>query len=148
MFKLKQQWGSVLSFVQHSRLHWDSISPSSAPLFTNPTDYKILYNDWPYGIDPNITHLVVWTKFLLENDPDTGLLSPDYHELLESFVQKNFCGECGIARENVIWFQNWKSLKSVHALEHFHIMLYQAPQDFLKRITDDDKPMSEIVDDV
>lgn len=148
MFKLKQQYGSILTFVQQERLHWSSISPSLEAPFTNPSDYRILYNDWPYGIDTDITHLVVWTKFLLEDDPVTGLLTLEHHELVEKFVQKTFCGEGGISRENVIWFKNWKSLKSVHALEHFHVMLYQAPAAFLEMITNNDKSMAEVVGDL
>ena len=30
---------------------------------------RILYNDWPYGLVDGIVHLVVWTKFDLEDDP-------------------------------------------------------------------------------
>ena len=29
---------------------------------------KIIYNDWPYGIDKSIVHLCVWTKFPLDVD--------------------------------------------------------------------------------
>jgi len=148
MFKLKQQYGSVLTFVQQERLHWESTSPSEAALFTNPSDYRILFNDWPYGIDPDITHLVVWTKFLLDDDPITGFLTPEHHELIEKFVQETFCDKDGINRKDVIWFKNWKSLKSVHALEHFHVMLYQAPAEFLQRVTQSDKPLSEMVEDL
>jgi len=147
MFKLKQRYGSVLSFVQQERLHWKSISPSADPLFTNTDDYTILYNDWPYGIDRGITHLVVWTKFLLDDDPETGFLTTEHHNLIEDFVQGTFCTDDGISRENLIWFKNWKSLKSVHALEHFHVMLYRASPEFLKRITDDDRPTSATVTD-
>ena len=117
-------------------------------MFTNPADYRILYNDWPYGIDPDIIHLVVWTKFVLEDDPETGFLTKDHHDIIENFVQRTFCGQDGINRAELIWFKNWKSLKSVHALEHFHVMLYRAPQEFLSRITNNDKPMSEIVADL
>jgi len=147
MFKLKREYASVLNFVQQERLRWDSISPSAEPLFTNPLDYKILYNDWPYGIDCNITHLVIWTKFLLEDDPETGFLTTEHHELIEGFVQRTFCNKGGVNRGDLIWFRNWKSLKSVHALEHFHVMLYRAPPEFLKRITSGDKPTSEVVND-
>ncbi|KAK5945250.1 hypothetical protein PMZ80_002454 [Knufia obscura] len=147
MFKLKREYGSVLSFVQQERLCWNSISPSSEPLFTNPADYKILYNDWPYGIDHDISHLVVWTKFLLDDDPETGFLTAEHHKLIEDFVQRTFCTGDGINRENLIWFKNWKSLKSVHALEHFHVMLYRASPEFLKSITNGDKPMSETISD-
>lgn len=31
-------------------------------------DVKIIYNDWPYGIDKSIVHLCVWTKFPLDVD--------------------------------------------------------------------------------
>lgn len=111
--------------------------------FANAADYTILYNDWPYGIDPDITHLVVWTKFLLEDDPETGFLTRESHKLIDDFVTRTFCTSDGINRDNLIWFKNWKSLKSVHALEHFHVMLYQASPEFLKRITNDDTPMSQ-----
>ena len=48
-----------------------------------------------------------------------------------------------VGRENVIWFKNWASLKSVHALEHFHVMLYRAEEGFLRRVTGGDVPMAE-----
>jgi Protein of unknown function (DUF3605) len=35
----------------------------------------------------------------------------------------------------VIWFKNWKSLKSVHAVEHFHVMLYNPDPAFVDEIT-------------
>lgn len=147
MFKLKQTYGSVLSFVQKERLHWNSVTPSGDALFAEPTDYKILFNDWPYGIDPDITHLVVWTKFLLDDDPETGFLTQECHNIIEDFVQRTFCNQDGVDRSDLIWFKNWKSLKSVHALEHFHIMIYKAPEDFLKLVTNGDRPMSEMVGD-
>ena len=31
-------------------------------------DVKIIFNDWPYGIDKSIVHLCVWTKFPLDVD--------------------------------------------------------------------------------
>lgn len=148
IFRLKQQHGSIVAFVQQERLYWKSITPSAEPPFTNPSDYRILYNDWPYGIDPDITHLVVWTKFLLDDDPRTGLLTPRYRDLIEAFVQKTFCNEEGTSRENLVWFKNWGSLKSVHALEHFHVMLYRAPVAFLNRITNNDAPLSNVLQDL
>lgn len=41
----------------------------------------------------------------------------------------------------VIWFKNWKSLKSVHAVEHFHVMLNQPDPEFVKEITGGDVPL-------
>ena len=52
-------------------------------------DIKVLCNDWPYGIDSRITHLVVWTKFDLEEDPQTGDLTPTARALIDQWVEKN-----------------------------------------------------------
>lgn len=148
MYHLKRHYGSVLSFVQQERLHWESITPSGRAPFEDSTDLTILYNDWPYGIDPDVTHLVVWVKFVLEDDPVTGFLTPASHRLIDNFVQQTFCGQDGLPSKRVIWFKNWNSLKSVHALEHFHVMLYKAPADLLTRITNNDRPMCEVVEEL
>lgn len=54
-------------------------------------DLKILYNDWPYGVETNIIHLVVWVKFELEDDPATDDLTPQARQEIEEYVQKTFC---------------------------------------------------------
>ena len=131
--------GSVLPFVQHERLHWDSVIPSGDVPFTNASDYKILYNDWPYGVEAGITHLVVWTKFGLEEEEGddegkgSGDLTARAREEVENFVIRTFCcggggaegvgrgGEGRVAREDVVWFKNWKSLKSVHVLGEYSL---------------------------
>lgn len=53
-------------------------------------DIKILYNDWPYGIDKSILHLVVWTKFVLEDDPETDDLTPQMRRGIDEFVVSTF----------------------------------------------------------
>ena len=142
-------------------------------------DIKILYNDWPYAIDENIVHLVVWTKFDLEEDPITGELTPDARREIDQYVDRTFRARVAgdnvnisflfslpflfhsiplpsilcwyvfvfsarLKRYQVIWFKNWKSLKSVHAVEHFHVMLYNPSREFIKEITNDDVPASQI----
>ena len=55
-------------------------------------DIKIIYNDWPYGIDKSIVHLCVWTKFPLdvdENDPN-GDLTPEMRAKIDKYVDKTF----------------------------------------------------------
>ena len=140
---LKKTFGSVLHFIQHERLQWSSTQPSGEAAFDNPTDYKVLYNDWPYGIDLDIVHLVVWTKFELQDDITTGDLHQESRAAIEAFVEKTFCGEGGVLRDNLVWFKNGKSLKSVHALEHFHVMLYKPDRECLRRITGGDISMAE-----
>ena len=53
-------------------------------------DIKILYNDWPYGVDEKIVHLVVWTKFDLEDDPATDDLTPKARKEIDDFVDQTF----------------------------------------------------------
>lgn len=53
-------------------------------------DLKILYNDWPYGIDTKIIHLVVWTKFELEDDPATGQLTAPMRQKIDEYVERTF----------------------------------------------------------
>ena len=131
--------------MQDERLCWSSDTPSGNPSFTDSSDYRILFNDWPYGIDTDILHLVVWTKFHFEDDPATDDLTPKARVEIEEFVDRTFCNTTngGLDKDRVIWFKNWRSLKSVHALEHFHVMLYGADRKFLEKITDGDRPMSE-----
>lgn len=104
-------------------------------------DLKILYNDWPYGIDTKIIHLVVWTKFELEDDPATGELTAPMRKKIDDFVERTFRSR--VPRDNVIWFKNWRSLKSVHGIEHFHVMLHAPDMDFIKEITHGDIPASQ-----
>ena len=42
-----------------------------------------------------------------------------------------------------MWFWNCKSLKSVHAVEHFHVLLYKPDMEFVEEITNGDMPLSE-----
>ncbi|KAF2644439.1 hypothetical protein P280DRAFT_443119 [Massarina eburnea CBS 473.64] len=137
--RLVKEYGSIMNFIVNERLRWKSMVPQGRP-FEYDDDIKILYNDWPYGIDPKIKHLVIWTKFELDDDPETGLSTPESHAAIDAYVRKTFGSK--VKAENFAWFKNWKSLKSVHAVEHFHVMLYDPDPDFMGAITDGDVPMT------
>jgi hypothetical protein len=127
-----------MNFMLNVRLQWKDMKPKGRP-FEDDSDIKILYNDWPYGLDADIVHLVVWTKFELDDDPETGLSTPESRREMDEYVQKTF----GSKTNDFVWFKNWKSLKSVHAVEHFHIMLYKPDKEFLREITGGDVPMTD-----
>ncbi|KAK3905850.1 hypothetical protein C8A05DRAFT_12360 [Staphylotrichum tortipilum] len=139
-WKLRQDYGSVMNFILTQRLGWDlPITPRGRP-FEFGEDVKVLRNDWPYGIDKRIVHLVVWTKFALEEDPATGDLTDAARGEIEGYVRGAFAK---VPRENVIWFKNWASLKSVKSVEHFHVMLFDPDPGFVKEITNGDIPSCE-----
>ncbi|KUJ22754.1 uncharacterized protein LY89DRAFT_664550 [Mollisia scopiformis] len=140
MYTLKQKHGSVMKFILEERLQWGEgeREAKGRGLFEEESDWKVLWNDWPYGIDGRIVHLVVWTKFALVEGPD-GDLTAEARREVEEWVEKVFGRRVG--GENVIWFKNWKSLKSVHAVEHFHVMLFDPDPEFVKEVTNGDVPL-------
>ncbi|EEH48302.2 uncharacterized protein PADG_04386 [Paracoccidioides brasiliensis Pb18] len=141
--RVKATYGSLLSFVVQKRLGWEGdLEPRGQRPFEHPDDFKILYNDWPYGVEEDIVHLVVWTKFELEDDPATDDLTPRMRREIDAFVERTFRSK--MPAEKVIWFKNWKSLKSIHGIEHFHVMLYQPDPVFLRDITNGDVPVTEV----
>ncbi|KAJ8116409.1 hypothetical protein ONZ43_g4446 [Nemania bipapillata] len=140
---LKRDYGSVMNFILSQRLQWNTpITPRGRP-FEFEDDLKILWNDWPYGIDKKIVHIVVWTKFDLEDDPATDDLTDKARAEIDAFVLKTFGSR--VPRENYIWFKNWRSLKSVQAVEHFHVMLYDPDPAFVNEITKGDVPQIQKV---
>lgn len=78
-----------MDFIINHRLQWRTISTKASP-FSNADDMKVLYNDWPYGIDSRIVHLVVWVKFEIEDDPATGYLTPQANDQIQKYVDQMF----------------------------------------------------------
>lgn len=134
-----------MTVTQYKKLAWKTITPSGDAPFKNPGYYKILFNDWPYVVEPDISHIVLWTKFLIKEDPATGDFTGKSRGMLEDFMKRSFCDDAAgaVLRERVVWLKNWASLKSVHVLEHFDVMLFQAPEQFLAKVTGGDRRMSK-----
>lgn len=98
-WRLRKEHGSVMNFVVDRRLGWSTPIASRGRPFEHDDDVKILFNDWPYGIDARIVHLVVWTKFELQDDPATGDLTDRARAEIEAFVTRTFCEK--VSRDNV-----------------------------------------------
>lgn len=111
-------------------------SPVSQTPFEDPSDYRVLMNDWPYGMDPGMTHIVVWTRTLIEADNDQGDMTPESRELVAKFVQRFFVDRLGRdGPSQVLWFKNWVALQSVRALEHIHVIVRDVDRDILDEWT-------------
>ena len=60
-------------------------------MLADPSDYKLLWNDWPYGsIEPGIAHLVLWSKVPFEADRVSGILDPPSQAIVEDFIEREF----------------------------------------------------------
>lgn len=92
---LKARHGSIMAFILTHRLHWEAPVRATAPPFQNPDDLRILRNDWPYGVAPGIVHLVVWTKFSLDADPETDDLTDTARREIEEYVNQTFTSRVG-----------------------------------------------------
>lgn len=138
-WKLKQVYGSVINFVLKERLGWEMPTVSRGKPFEFDEDIKILWNDWPYGLDGRIVHLVVWTKFELEDDPATDDLTDKARKEIDDYVKQKFGSQ--LPQDSYVWFKNWRSLKSVRAVEHFHVMMYDPDPAFIDTITSGDVPL-------
>lgn len=149
-----------MNYICQRRLYWQStpVSPAESesdgssstaspaavfafknPVpFADPEDYRILRNDWPYGLDPGISHLVVWLRTPIAVKSDEGHLTDESRALIVAFVHKKFVARLAQDPErfpdpqsHVMWFKNWVGLQSVRALEHIHILVRDVPEEIL-----------------
>jgi hypothetical protein len=162
------KYGSITDYICQKRLRWHEPDPSTtvaakedgiafdsnpvipfkSPIpFTDVTDFKILRNDWPYGVTPGIGHLVVWTKTPIPVKPQNGDVTDESRALIEDFVTKTFAQRLERdprfagkdAQSHLLWFKNWTSLQSVRSLEHFHLMLRDVPDDIITEWTGEER---------
>jgi Protein of unknown function (DUF3605) len=87
---------AISNYICQERLRWQPLpSPGgfafqSAIPFANSVDYKILRNDWPYGLTKDISHLVVWSKTPTTVTEDLDDPTPESQRLIEDFVERTF----------------------------------------------------------
>ncbi|KAI5201764.1 hypothetical protein AUEXF2481DRAFT_694690 [Aureobasidium subglaciale EXF-2481] len=146
----KAEYNTITNFVVQERLHWTplpSLTVGDPPKFeirdpvpfSNQDDFKILKNDWPYGLDKGIVHICVWVKTPIETDPGTGDVTDHSRSLIENFVNTTFATKLdtvfgpGKGKEHVLWFKNWVALQSVRGVDHVHVLVHDAPEDMLQQ---------------
>lgn len=85
--------------------------------------------------DNPLVHLVCWTKSpipTLDNSVQAGDLTPEARVIIEDFVERTFARHLG--KENVLWFKNWASIQSVRSVEHIHVLIRGASEEFLRAV--------------
>lgn len=146
--EVRETFGSVLSFILRSRLHWatenhglGNVFSSSSPVpFSDDSDFTILRNDWPYGLGADMLHLVAWTKTPIVTD-EQGDPTPESRRLIKDFVEKKFMHHMSQgqhAGDNLQWFRNRAKWQSVRGLDHIHIVLRGADEAFVTVLTGQD----------
>ena len=136
----KAEYGSMTRYLMVNRLPiaWGALpfNPVNKIPFADPSDYRVLINDWPYGFTPDITHIVVWSRTIIPTDSDTGDMTPESRAVVGDFVRRFFADGLGPGGESrVMWFKNWVALQSVRFLEHIHVMVRDVDAETLQRWT-------------
>ncbi|KAI5781160.1 hypothetical protein EDC01DRAFT_718553 [Geopyxis carbonaria] len=147
--KIRKEYGTIQAFILKERLGWTDQTPKNITPFADPDDYKVLINDWPYGNEPGILHLVSWTKSPIPSDDTIGDLTPESRKILERYIYETFIKHLG--EDNVLWFKNWASLQSVRSVEHIHILIRKYTPEFLATVVGKDvgdqksRPIGELI---
>jgi len=126
-------WAKVDSNYKILETYLDA---KSDKLLNHKDDIKIILNKFPYNFEPNVTHLLIWTKVPIEADPDCpkGDISSSTRKLINKYVQKTFVQGLGIPPENIVWFRNWRALQSIKDLSHIHVLVKDLPSEQLHSI--------------
>ncbi|AEO68986.1 uncharacterized protein THITE_2118898 [Thermothielavioides terrestris NRRL 8126] len=124
----KAEYGSITNFLLAHRLPqaWGPppFKPASATPFADPSDYRVLINDWPYGFAPGITHIVVWSRTPIPTDDTVGDMTPEARRTVADFVKRYFVDSLGPGGEDkVMYFKNWVALQSVRTVDHIHVLV-------------------------
>ncbi|KAE8353683.1 hypothetical protein BDV28DRAFT_156842 [Aspergillus coremiiformis] len=143
--EIQAAFGSATNFVVQNRLHWKPEANNaeirfpcrhSTP-FADQSDYRILRNDWPYGMSPGMVHLVIWLKMSIPLNED-GDPTAESRRRIEEFLERTFAmhmSERPYAGDNIQWFKNRVKWQSVRALEHIHVILRGADDGFVTKLT-------------
>lgn len=139
---VKSKYGGVTQYILQQRLGWRPLDGSGALVFKTASDvpfaddrdYKILRNDWSYGMEAGVVHLVVWLKPRLPVD-GIGALTEEGKVVVEAWIDKKFRRVIGeeIRGEKVLWFRNPTGLQSVRSLEHVHVLVRGVGEEGLGR---------------
>lgn len=122
-----KNYGGTAEFIVKHRLEWaDNLKSSGKGFLEDKSDVKILQNDFPYGLEPGIRHIIVWSKVRCATD-ENQRPTVETKKAIENFIEKSI-EPLGVPKANLIWFKNTVALQSVPTLEHFHILIRDAPQ--------------------
>lgn len=133
--QIKEEYGSTTNFLLQKRLYWKLLPAEGdeAPFkfeiandvpFAARSDYRILLNDWPYGLEPCITHICVWLKTPLPVDSIEGALTPEGTAMVDKFIDEKIIRPLGaVGQDKVQWFKNYTVLQSIRSIDHVHVLI-------------------------
>ncbi|SMN21219.1 similar to Saccharomyces cerevisiae YPL067C Putative protein of unknown function [Maudiozyma saulgeensis] len=146
---LKKENISIIDHILH-KLNWnlDNLEDLNATKFPNDNDklkacfsdkdyFKLLPNDFPYMFEPNIIHLLVWSKIrlpiYLDDHTEVSMekhndvlptMNPEMKDKINKFLMKTLQKKLGLEPiKDYVWFINYTSLQSIRAISHIHLLI-------------------------
>ena len=71
-------------------------------------------NNFPYALENDIDHLVIWSKHVLQQPEGYFGITPENFKICNDFVESYFAD---IPKENIVWFRNFGNFRSVKKVE-------------------------------
>ncbi|KAJ2775624.1 hypothetical protein IWQ57_000306 [Coemansia nantahalensis] len=103
-----QQYESVANYIRNVKLAGFVDDPT--------TEYLLLPNDYPYALEADTTHLILWSKYWLA--PGTAL-DPTLCDMIVAQLDGLF----GAGTYEWLWFVNPAHLQSIPEVSHGHLLV-------------------------
>ncbi|CCD23475.1 GIG1 family protein NDAI_0B04410 [Naumovozyma dairenensis CBS 421] len=102
--------------------------------FSNSSLYQVTLNDFPYFFEPNVVHLLVWSKIripMYKNDETEKHEEVDHipevngtmKNNVETFLEGILTDKYHISKDNYCWFMNYTKLQSIRSISHLHVLI-------------------------
>lgn len=120
----KLQWSSEK--IRFLNKRYSTREQKIAASFSSKTLFSVTRNDFPYDFEPNVHHLLVWSKIglpLYEDDSNGAEQDAETRSRIEEFFRFNLEDRCGVSRADYCWFVNYSSLQSIRKISHIHLLV-------------------------
>lgn len=90
--------------------------------FSKKQYYKLTRNDFPYDFEPDVHHLLIWSKISLPlygDASDECKQDLETHERIEQFLKINLAP----FDVDYCWFVNYSALQSIRKISHVHLLV-------------------------
>ncbi|SCU91723.1 LAMI_0E06986g1_1 [Lachancea mirantina] len=134
--ELARKGSSLLNNILENRLHWSGESLAgleaqypdcdrqAVAFFSRPDLYAVLPNDFPYDLEADVHHLVVWSKVRIplykQDKDDPCAMDLVVRDKIDRFLQHNLAR---YALTEFVWFINYPHLQSVKTVSHVHVLV-------------------------
>ncbi|QLL32591.1 hypothetical protein HG536_0D01130 [Torulaspora globosa] len=121
----KLQWSSEeIEFLNSDR--YKTREQKIEACFSSRSLYSVTRNDFPYDFEPDVHHLLVWSKIglpLYGDDSNGAGQDPETRNRIDEFFRFNLEERLQVSKADYCWFVNYSSLQSIRKISHVHLLV-------------------------